>query len=80
MQYLEITCALSMLLPCFRSVYFLKTNISQGTVMTHLICGGICSDCSVANIQWVIECAGERIFTIGQYFVTIYTRVWWLVF
>ena len=44
---------------------FSDINISQGSVATHLRCGGIFNECCIANFLEIIIV--ERIFKIGQY-------------
>ena len=57
---------------------FLNTDISQGSVATRLVCGGV----FVCNFfyKFPTESNNERILKIGQYLVKLWARVRCLVF
>ena len=56
---------------------FLNTDISQGSVATHLGCGGVfVHDC----YKFPTESNSERILKIGEYLVKLWSRVRCLVF
>jgi len=56
---------------------FLNTDISEGSVATHLGCGGV----FVYNCyKFPTESNSERILKIGEYLVKLWSRVRCLVF
>ena len=57
---------------------FLNTDISQGSVVTRLGCGGVFVYDFVTN--FLLSLNSERILKIGQYLVKLWARVSCLVF
>jgi len=53
--------------------YYLKTKISQGSVVRRVGYGGICNKTFFAN--FCAECDSEEILTVIQYLAKIWTKV-----
>ena len=68
-------CAPGLLLLCFRLVQFLKTNISQDSVMTMFICIEMCIDHFVAN--FLLRVSVKEFWTsFNVTMAKIWTKVW----
>jgi len=61
-----VTCTLCLPLLCFQSVQLLIASISQGSVATHLKCGGMRNNPLVAN--FLLTVAAEERQRYGQEF------------
>jgi len=72
--HIVFACAIIAPLLCFRSVQFLKTNISQGVVATPLRCGGGLQRSFIGNFLLNVY-SNERNVKIHQYLAKIRTRV-----
>jgi len=62
-------CAFGLPMPCFQSVQFLKTNISEYNVETPVRCGGICNDRFTSN--FLLSILVKKTLRIGQYLAKI---------
>jgi len=72
---LRCDVSLTVIRTCFRCCCFSDITISQGSVATHVRCGGILHYCFTINLLLKAKSVGKRILKIGKQLAKLEAKI-----